>query len=873
MTRCLLVPMSNEVASVWETPEDVVSTGDDVFVFPATVGQQGFWYLDRFQPGNPAYNIAIRFRLQGPLRVEALERAVNEIVRRHEVLRTVFTARDGVVMQVVTPQLSVALAYDDLRRGNTPDRLDRAEALATEESRRRFDLAKGPLIRARLLQLDDEEHVLLLTVHHIVSDGWSLGVITQELGALYEADCRGFDPPLSDLALQYGDVAVWQERWLNSRGLDDQLAYWARQLRDLPPLEIPTDRPRPPVQTNVGQLESLLLPPKLTDDLESLSKAEKVTPYMVTLAAFQVLLQRRTGRDDIAVGSVQAGRSRVEFEPLIGLFINSLVLRTDLSGDPTFVVLLARVRETVLQAFANQDVPFGRVVEAVQLRRDPSRHPLFQINFMHQRAFLPTLDVSGLTLTPIPSVSPGSIYDVNLFLVERAEGWRASCEYNSDLYDPTTIRLLLRQFQGLLEGIVADPTRPISSLPLTSPVGREASAPALPAARPTQSLSVAKPPAKPVPSPYVAPRDSVETRLAELWERALGHSPISITANFFDLGGHSLLAARLLFQIDQVFGKVVPFATFLQAPTIEAFAQRLHAADSSEVSDQVHWINPDGSRPLWVVITSQPQLYRSLTLRLGSDQPILGLTSPELAVLRKGFTVEDVAANLVKALRSAIPHGPYYLGGWCVSGVIAYEMSRQLQDQGEEVALLTMLDSYCPVYVRRFQTFQALPIRWYHSLEKYAHHLKMMRQMRLTEMPRYVGRGARDILGRWRARVRKAFQNGHGVPPGEDLKRFSELLRQAAVSYEPKPTTVPVALFRSEVLHTGWFKDPALGWPSFARSGLTLYELPGDHDEIFREPIAEQLANNLADALARAANSRPTTGPAVVPAERNEGAK
>ena len=315
---------------------------DEVYVFPATVRQQGFWYLDQLQRGNPAYNIAVRFRLQGPLCAEELERALGEIVRRHESLRTVFAAIDGVPMQVVMPRLSIRLGRDDLRGVSEKYRRQRAEVITAEEGRLPFDLATGPLFRARLLCLEDEEHILLVTIHHIVSDGWSIGVLTQELGTLYDAYCRGQASPLPELSLQYPDFAVWQKEWLKTTGLTQQLSYWTRQLSSLPILEIPSDRQRPPVQTYGGAIESVLLPRDLTDNLASLSHRENATLFMVMLAAFQLLFQRLTGQNDVFVGSVVAGRSRVELERLIGLFVNPLVLRNDLSGDPPFLELLAR---------------------------------------------------------------------------------------------------------------------------------------------------------------------------------------------------------------------------------------------------------------------------------------------------------------------------------------------------------------------------------------------------------------------------------------------------------------------------------------------------------------------------------------------------
>ena len=623
--------------------------GDDVFVLPTSVAQRGFWYLDQLEPGNPAYNIAVRFRLQGKLRIAELERALNEIVRRHESLRTVIAVVDGVPMQVVAPHTSIPLHHDDLRSGPEKNRRDKAESIAAEEARIQFDLAKGPLIRARLLCLDAVEHILILTIHHIVSDGWSIGIFVQELGALYDAYCHGRASPLPGLALQYGDFAIWQDQWLQSSNLTDQIGYWTRQLSNLPLLEIRTDRPRPSNQTFRGHIDSILLPREITDDLIVLANREKATPFMVMLAAVQLLLHRCTGQDDIFVGSVLAGRHRVELESLIGLFINPLVFRTNCSGDPPFLELLARVREIVLQAFANQDVPFERVVEAVQPKRDPSRHPVFQINFLFQRDFVHPFQASGVTLTPIPSVSAGSIYDLNIFMVERAEGWRASCEYNTDLYDSATIRGLLGQFQCLLTGIAAAPICPLSELPLTSAASPEPQTWA--SSQHTGLNGQSSLPSGLVSHSYVAPRDPVEFGLAELWKRLLKVNDVSVTADFFDSGGHSLLAARLVAEIEKAFSKKLSLATFLEAPTIEALAARLRAENPMELSDRVYAIQAAGSRPPWVVVTSQPHLYRRLAHHLSPDQPVLGLTSPELAALPERFTVKDIAANLIEALR------------------------------------------------------------------------------------------------------------------------------------------------------------------------------------------------------------------------------
>jgi thioesterase domain-containing protein len=822
---------------------------DEVFVFPATVGQQGFWYLDLLRPGNPAYNIAVRFRLQGRLRVEELERALNEIVRRHESLRTTFAIVEDVPVQVVSPRQTLRLWQDDLRGGPEDERAARARAVAIEEGRLPFDLTRGPLIRARLLRLDDEDHTLLVTVHHIVADGWSVGVMTQELGALYDAYCRGLDSPLAELPIQYGDFAVWQEKWLQSDGLKRQLDYWARQLAGLPLLEVPTDRPRPPVQTFNGNIESVLLPRELTDRVESLGSREKVTSFTVMLAAFQMLLRRHCGRDDVFVGTALARRASVKLEPVIGLFINPLVLRTDLSGDPSFLDLLARVRETVLGAFANQDVPFERVVDAVQPKRDPSRHPVFQVNFLFQRDFVQPFSASGLTLTAIPSVSPGAIYDLNFFLVERAEGWRASCEYNTDLYDLGTIRRLLGQFQSLLEGVTADPGRRLSEF-LPPPADR----PDQPAAGPAAS--------------YVAPRDAVEAQLAQLWEKVLGVTGVSVTADFFDVGGHSLLAARLLARVEKAFGNRLSLAALLQSPTIESLATRIrlggpasgeggpwtdgqgHGEDKwFDPQEQVFPLRREGKRPPLFLVDAGP-FHRPLVRRLASDQPVFGIALPRLSALPEHFTVRDIAANLVEALeKSGQLGGRYSLAGWSYAGVFAYEMTRQLQARGHGPASLVLFDTNSPDYLRGFRRWRKLPIRLYLLLVKWFYHFRKACRLPLGRAWQDFREGSRRFQPSVPA-ARLAPKDGPAAEGADPPDAFSWRWQYlTARDYQPQPCDAPMVLFRSAVLQRGWFRDPQLGWGKLARAGLKVYEMPGEHDTMFLEPVVQRLASLLNECL------------------------
>ena len=352
---------------------------------PLSFAQQRLWFLEQLYPGTPLHNMSRLIRLSGVLDVAVLQRTLDAIVARHEALRTTIVATDGIPWQIVSPPSGVSLGSRDLQSLAEPEREAEARRLVSEEARRPFDLTQGPLFRAMLLRLGAEEHLLLLSMHHIISDAWSRGVLSRELTAFYEAFATGGPAALPALPIQYADYAVWQRERLQGERLDRELGYWREQLRGAPAvLELPTDRPRPPVQSSRGGRESLLLPSRLCEAVRALSKAEGVTLFTTVLAAYQVLLARYTGQDDIVVGSPIAGRTRTETEGLIGFFVNTLALRTDLSGDPTFRELLVRVREVALGAFAHQDVPFDQVVEELQPERDMSRTPIFQVSLAMQ---------------------------------------------------------------------------------------------------------------------------------------------------------------------------------------------------------------------------------------------------------------------------------------------------------------------------------------------------------------------------------------------------------------------------------------------------------------------------------------------------------
>jgi amino acid adenylation domain-containing protein/non-ribosomal peptide synthase protein (TIGR01720 family) len=424
---------------------------------PLSFAQQRLWFLDQLEPGNPVYNIPTGVRIKGEMNVSALSLSIDEIVARHESLRTSFLMTDGEPVQVIAANLSGILRFVDLTEVAAGEREAIALQLAKMDASRPFDLAGGPVLRATLFRLDKQEHIALLTMHHIVSDGWSTGVLISELSALYEAFSNGRPSPLPPLAIQYADYAHWQREWLQGEVLETQLAYWKQQLADSNALlELPADHPRPAIQTFRGARHSRALSRSLTDSVKALCRREQVTLFMTLLAALKTLLYRYSHQEDICIGSPIANRGNREAEALIGYIANTLVLRTDLSGNPTFTELLARVREVSLGAYAFQDISFEKLVDELQPARDLSYSPLFQVMFTLQNMPPRELKSSGLTLSPLVVDNHTAKFDLELVVVETINGMTATIEYNEDLFTGDTIARMMNNFAVLLANVVAD---------------------------------------------------------------------------------------------------------------------------------------------------------------------------------------------------------------------------------------------------------------------------------------------------------------------------------------------------------------------------------------------------------------------------------
>jgi alpha-ketoglutarate-dependent taurine dioxygenase/acyl carrier protein len=437
---------------------------------PLSFAQERLWLVDRLEPNNTAYNMPAALRLVGSLNIAALEQSFNEIVRRHEVLRTTFTEVDGQPVQVIAPSLTLKIPVVDLQALPETERDAEVLRLAAKETQLPFDLARGPLLRVTLLILGLSEHVLLLTMHHIVSDAWSDAVFVREFAALYEAFCAGQPSPLPELSIQYADFAHWQRQWLQGEVLETLLSYWQQQLARAPTtLDLKKIAGESPVTTlQEGTAQSFVLPADLSETLRTLSRQEGVTLFMTLLAAFETLLYRYTNQDDIVVGTDIANRNRAELEPLIGFFINLLVLRTDLSGNPSFRELLRRVREVALGAYAHQDLPFAKLVEVLRPERRSSTTPLFQVLFVLQNTPMPALKLSDLTISPLEINTGKAKFDLALFMEETEQGLVGHWNYNTELFPSHAIARLSHHFETLLSSIVKNTDTRIDALEMLS---------------------------------------------------------------------------------------------------------------------------------------------------------------------------------------------------------------------------------------------------------------------------------------------------------------------------------------------------------------------------------------------------------------------
>jgi amino acid adenylation domain-containing protein/non-ribosomal peptide synthase protein (TIGR01720 family) len=545
---------------------------------PLSFAQERLWFLAELEPTAASYNVPAAVRLRGPLDAARLARAFAALTRRHESLRTRFVGGEGRPSAVVDAEQPIAIATADLSALAPAGREAAARRLSEEQAGLPFDLSRGPLLRVSLVKLGEREHLLLVVLHHIISDGWSMNVLVRELTEFYAADAESRSPALAPLPVQYADYARWQRDWLRGPALERQLDHWRQKLGgELPILALPTDRPHPAARSYRGARHAFTLPRELSAGLRELARGQNVTPFVLLLACFKALLSRSTGQTDLCVGTPVANRTRVEIEGLVGFFVNTLVIRTDLAQTPTFSALVARVREEVLQAQAHQDLPFEQLVQALRPARNLRHTPLFQAMFSLAEAPRHEATIAGLAVEPF-EVDPGSAqFDLSLHMALDAEGLGGTFEYSTDLFEAATVRRLADALQALLEGVVARPAAPLADLPLPAWSARPAPAPDAPPAR--------EAPAAAPKAPHAEPRTDEEAHLAQIWAAVLGRPRVGIHDNFFELGGDSILSLQVVARAKQV-GLAITARQMFQYQTLAELAAAARPAPAGAAADQ-----------------------------------------------------------------------------------------------------------------------------------------------------------------------------------------------------------------------------------------------------------------------------------------------
>ncbi len=801
---------------------------------PLSFNQERLWVKDRLSAKSAAYNIPYALRLRGQLNITALEQSFQEILRRQQALRTRFsTLEDRPVQIVAEANDNWSLSVEQLPSSSTQKETAIAEFIH-EAAQKPFDLTTDFLLSASLIQLTPTDNLLLITIHHIVFDGWSEGILWQELAALYESFAAGKSSSLPELSIQYADFAIWQRQWLQSDFLAALSSYWQAKLgTNLQELTLPTDYPSPAVPTRQSSTYKLTLSASLTNELKQLSYQSGATLFVTLLTTFKILLHAYTEQDDLFVCSPIANRNRPELKQLMGYLVNLLILRSDLSGDPSFQELLGRVSKTVTGAYAHQDFPLQQLVQDLGL----GQISLSQVMFVLQNNASSTPTLSGLTVEQLESDNGTADFDLSLSLTEDRDQLIGVWKYNSELFSSPSIATMAEHWQTVLEKIVVDPTQPIDSLLIFNKRDRQQ-------LRAKQANRLSPKRAK-SQATNLKPRNALELRLTKLWSEILDIPQIQLQDNFFEVGGSSLLAFRLIAEIDRSCGKKLPLSALLQAPTIEKLAKLIGEEGDTNASSWLNPPQPGNSRPILFCIPPAGNSllgFANLVHHLGADQPFyvpqpLGLEAETTPHER----VEDMAAHYIQEIQTIQPVGPYYLGGRCFGGIVAFEMARQLLEQGQKVALLALIDG-------------GLPPNIYSKLRNADGSKKEKSLAQYWQSFAYFCRNGQllTILQyRYKQQLRKLRarffpDNTSPDPLMANVQRVFRSHLKARANYMPS-SSYPgkITIFASGTLRL----DQQDSWNKLATEGIECHFVGGSHGTIDQEPYVGILAAKLRDCL------------------------
>jgi len=821
----------------------------EVLAMPGSLAQERFWTLSQLDPTNPSFHVPLVMKLSGPLSAPLLEKSLQLLIDRHESLRTTFAEQDGEFLQIIQPAYPVALEVASVPGSGESEKALHLAAAIQREIHRPFDLTVLPLFRTVLWKLGEEEHVLIMTLHHILADAASAQVVQRELWTTYESLRAGKQPSLPELTIQYGDFSVWQRENLDSEAMKAHLEFWLNQLSgDLKVLNFPTDHPPAYRPTSKGGIETLLLPEPLTRSLKQLAQTNETTLFVVTLACFAAMLSRASEAEDVVIGSPVLNR-RPETEALIGPFAGPMAFRLKLTGNPTLQEMIAAARNLTLEALDHADLPFELILRNLTVRTQNERRPLFQFYFLCQTAFVQSRKVDTLTVSPLPSVSVGTPFEMQLAMIERPEGLRAELEYNADLFDKATIDRWLAYYRGLLGAVVANPGQRLNDLP-NPPFKRSEQ---------HQDHGRALASGSKSERPYVAPRDLVEEMLAQIWEGVLGVPSISVHANFFDIGGTSMMILKMVPRINAAFELVLPVPTIFKAPTIELMANVIKGRSTIE-KQVVLPLHPTGDRPPLFMIHSY-HLYRALPAALGNDQPFYGVMELELSDRHAPYTLKDQVANYVQHIRAVQPKGPYYVAGFCFFGLLAFEVGAQLEALGEKVAFIGLIDTYCPEYWSKRQPSQTEIIPSGGALMPTSsaplwHHLRKSAGLnfrdRMAAHANFIGHKLRNrglsLMLETRVSLYTFFIS-RGIKLPSWLNDPALVTRVGVRRHAPTKIASDIYLFPAEDVPLEANFDATLGWGTMTTGKIRTLWIPGDHEDMFKEKNIGALSKTIRSAM------------------------
>ena len=831
-------------AVVREDEPIAMTSEHDVYAMPATPGQIRFWSLDQLNPGNPALNMPLMWQCTGELNVNALSEAFTLCVQRHETLRTTFELSGNKLQQILHSASTVKVSVIDLSGWKGEDRKRKADQLAREHAALRMNLKDGPLLMLKLLRFDVDHHLLLVTMHHIICDGISLGILLRDMAELYRARMTGTESMLPQLPVQFADFAVWQQEWLQSEEPSLSMEFWRRTLgNDFPRLNLPKDpgakEALEPMRRDwTGDIETLLIPTELQMGAHAFCIRENVTLNILLSSIFAGLMQRVTKQYDLVIGS-PCGNRNEDTDQLIGLFMNIQVMRLRLEPGGSFRTLLQKVQEWSLGAYENQTLPFEDLVhdEYFLCKQSAFEIPVF---FLYQKSFMLTQQVAGVEIVPLRSESAGAVFEMMFAIVDRPEeGPRLQLEYDPRQFKLETVRRYLRLFVDLLEAALRAPDAALEELPLPELdlMPKPGASEETPASQEFEEHE------------YVAPQDSLEAQIADLWQTTLGIPRISVRTNFFSLGAGSLAALRLITKMNRVFATELGLASLISASTIESIAELIRKRLAPNTSSSLVPLQPFGTKsPLFIVhgVGGNVVNFYGLALRMGADQPVYGIQSQALVSNQPALLdLKDMAAHYIKDIRKVQPKGPYRLLGYSFGGTVVLEMAHQLREVGEEVEMLGMIDAKSRDYEEELSRLSSVPTRINRRMSRFKGNTG---RLQWTDRVKYI----------WEKVTTRAIRFACMAAASMKIRRVPAFMSSAydinyvaAMNYKLRAFNGRLTLFRASE------QDQAhgpydLGWGSIFQQGVNVLDLPGDHERIFLEPNIERLAESLRAALSKA---------------------